>query len=448
MVRKLQTTSAGGGYGLGASFDADLKITFDKGVQEQYPLWFPLLDWLKKAGRFEKAGAGGKINGKWMEFLTEMRMGFNARAAGEDATLPPTASALYTPGKVDYMRGFQGRFDLTAAALAFGKGNGVYADVFKQESRNIKNVITALGAQAFWGAGTGILAKVNGNQAATALTVLSSELYNACYPGARWMHEGQFLSCLQAVAPVAKNANFTEYNTAGYKNQIVSINSDVSVTMNGSGQALDTELLCNMDDLTVGTTNYESYQGPEGVLAMVDGTMKAIYCGIDSSSYPQWKGVESHASGTPRPQTTKLIEQFYYKLGRKAGTVKLSDLRAWTNPDLYQGFSELLAPQIDYMPRKIESGYNEFDLMVNGKHIPISLDFMAPSYWMFLNPKKIHFIDARPLGLVSDNKGNVMVPTANKLNWEARFWWACNMYTKRRNAHGIIKDLIVSIFSL
>lgn len=445
MVRKLQTVAAGGGYGLGATFDADLKITFDKGVQEQYPMWFPLLDWLKKAGRFEKAGANGKIAGKWMEFLTEMRRGSNARAAGEDATLPPTDSALYVPGKVDYMRGFQGRFDITAAAIAFGKGKGVYADVFKQESRNVQNVITSLGAIAFWGPGTGIVAKVNGNQATAALTLLSSELYNVCYPGTRWLFEGQYLSCLSGVAPVAKNANWDE---DGVDNRVESIDSNTQATFTQNGQALDTELLCNQDDLTVGTTNYESYQGPEGVLAMIDATFKATYCEISSATYKQWKGVESHASGVVRPQTTKLIEQFYYKLGRKAGSVKMKGLRAWTNTDVYHGLAELMKPQVDFVPRKLDAGYNEMDLVINGARIPISLDYQAPSYWFFIDPKQVHFIDARPLGLVSDMNGNVMVPAANKINWEARFWWACNMYTKRRNAHGIIKDLDVTITSV
>jgi len=442
MVRKLQTVTAGGGYGLDASFDADLKITFDKGVQEQYPMWFPLLDWLKKAGQFEKAGAGGKTSGKWMEFLTEMRRGSNAKAAGENATLPPVDSAQYVAGKVDYMRGFQGRFSLTAAAIAFGKGPGAYADVFKQESRNCQNVITSLGAVAFWGAGTGIVAKVNGNQAAAAITLLSSELYNLCYPGTRWLFEGQFLSCITSTTPVAKLAGWDE---DGVDNRVVSIDSNTVATMSANGGGLDTNLLYNQDDLAVGSTGYESYQGPEGVLAMIDGTMKPIYCGINSANYPQWKGVESHASGIVRPQTTQLLYNFYFKLGRKVGSVKMKGLRAWTNPDVYQDLGQLMEPQVDFAPRKLEAGFEEMDLVINGARIPISLDYQAPSYWHFLDPKRMHFIDARPLGLVADKDGNVMVREANKLNWEVAFWWACNMYAKRRNCFGIIKDLDVTI---
>ena len=68
--------------------------------------------------------------------------------------------------------------------------------------------------------------------------------------------------------------------------------------------------------------------------------------------------------------------------------------------------------------------------------------------WFFLNAKYLHYIDSRPLGVVPDRNGNIMVRATNRINWEIAFWQACNLYTKKRNEFGIIKDLDITIGSL
>ncbi len=447
MVRAIRTITAGSAD----SFDADLQITFDKGVQSQYAMWFALLDWLKKAGRFEKVTQSSRINGKYMEFLTEMRRGGNAGARGENQDMPATDSAYYIPGRVDYMKGFQGRFDVTAAAMHWGKGNGVYADVFKQEMRNVQNVITSLGAQAFWGVGTGVLASLNGAIAGSTTAVVDSiEKYNLCVPGTRWLFEGQKLSQWEGGSSVLDDPVVLDASATN-PNRVSSITSNTQFEFETSENAQDDDVLTNIDDVVANATAaLPSYQGPEGVLAMIDGTLKPTYLNINSATAgnENWKGVEDHASGTLRPQTTKMLYDMYFKLGRKRGSVKLDGLRAWTNTDVYTDFAELLEPQVQFVARELDAGFQEMDLVVNSVRIPISLDYMAPSYWMFLNSKHIHFLDSRPLGTVPDKQGNIMVRAANRINWEIAFWWACNLYTKKRNEFAIIKDLDITINSL
>lgn len=443
MARKIISS----GYGTSASFDADFKETFDNGVQKQYPNWLPIVGWIKDNGKIKSR----KLEGKFMSFYLELHPGSNAGARGEDATLPTTDNPSGVQAHVDYMRGFKGQFEITAEAMHYGKGDaGVFTDVMKQSVNSLKFQMKRLAGPAFWGDGTGRIACTGAASVleAASVTLNVSETYNTCYPGNRWLHIGQRIGILSSAGtPIGSSMDvLTGSNTIATTTRISNFTGDTACSLSAVSSLMANGAIFNIGDVSAGDVG-ETYWGPDGILALVDGTFRATYASVSSSTYSQWKGVESHNSGTLRPQTTTLFYQNYFKVGRQIGSVDHNKV-AWTNPDVYQDLLRLMEPNVAYRPKmKGGLGFEKINLMVNGVNIPIKLDYYCPSYWFMLSPEDIYFINSRPMGLVPDKKGNVLEPVDNKTNFKMKYWWGCNMYTDHRNHHGIIKDLDITITS-
>ena len=432
------------GYGVGATFDQTFKETFDQGIQAQHHQWLPLLSWLKDSNQVKTV----KHEGKFFTFLTEMHPGSNSGAVGEDGTLPTSDNPSQVQASVDYQRSLKGQFEITAESIEWAKGDkGTFKDSMKSSMESLKTQIMRLAGPGLWGDGTGRLAACAVSlQNGTSLTLSASETFNSCYPGSRWVHHGQRLGILSSAGTGVGVSLGASAGDLASTTRISRIPADTAVILSAASSVNTNDVIFNIGDLSANTSVGYNYAGPDGMLAAVDARFRGTYLNIDSDTYDLWKGIESHNSGTARPQTTTLFYQNYFKVGRWVGDIKHSPV-AWSNPDVYTDLLRLMEPNVQYQPTKLEMGFKPLTLMINGVGIPIRLDYYCPKYWFMLQPKSLYFINSRPLGLVTDRDGNAWERIANKTNFNAMFWWGLNTYTKHRNNHGIIKDLDVTIFS-
>jgi hypothetical protein len=429
------------GYASGATHDAAFKTYFEGKAQTQMTDFNPMLKWLKGEGCKKVMAKGDEIK---FNIVTQRGSGFGPR--GEMDVLPAADSVTSVKGTVNYRKGFKGRLSLSAEAMKHGKkGDGAYVDFVKQEMDEGLRTMRDHASPALWGTGNGTLAKITA-ESATTVTVTSSELSDGMYPGTRWLHEGQ------KYVPVTHETNMTADGTWITPQSIASIDSDTQVTLDTSSGGLGTNPgylksadTVNSAGITIGTAS--SYTGPDGLLAMVDdGTLVSSYCGISESTYPIWKARISDGSGTARALTLQLIYQAYMKIARSMGRLN-PRVVTWTNPDLYSNkLVDLLEHFVEFKPRKLDAGYDEVDIMINGNIVKIKLDFYAPGAFFFLNPEHMKMIEGCPLE-VADEDG-IWARLPDQDGYEARLRWEFNLYCNRRNGLGMLSDITYSVTSV
>lgn len=446
MARLLQSSPYSG------TFDAALTEYLDKNLGKLIIGMFPALDWLEKEGRVKRPK---NLSGSQVKFAVELNVGSGAGPRGENDYLPDADQTDMVNGTVSWQKGIKGRIQLSSEALAFGRGSPQnFADVVKQEARNLLLAMKLQAVPIIWGDGTGKLAHINGAVAASSsVTVDAVEKYGECSPGVRWLHDGMKVISVNGASSYGADASMSAAV------EVASLDSYTGLTMASAISATDNYHLvehhCSdtsdatektKGSVTIGTAN--SYRGGYGFTAMVDdGTLTSSYCGISESSYPQWVGTLNHNSGTARSLSMSLFYGLFGKLTRKASTFKPS-LVCWMNWDLYQTLAELLESSVEFRPRELDGGFKEMDLMVNGVQIPIRLDHGAPGYIYMLNPEKITFLEPKPPHVVKAGAGpDGWRDVADKTNVEKKYEWWFNLYTTSRSHQGAIMDISHTVTS-
>jgi len=442
MARQLQTTPYSG------TFDGALKHWYEPRLKDMLSDYFAWYDWLKKEKRIDR---NPRIEGDYIVFGTNVKRSSAVGARGEMDTLPTVDKAQIVQGTIDYMTGFKGRIAVSAEVMKYGRqGKGSFANIVEHEMDQIEQAMKECGSVAAWSNGDGVCGRTADASAATAQkTFTSSELSTACYPGTRWLHEGHRYIPVQSTAAYAADVTMTA-SVADGAGEILSIDSDLLATFAAVTQTdaaarlwVEAETATN-GSVTVGTA--ASYRGPMGFLAAVDdGTFKTSYCGISESTYPRWMSQVLANGGVVRALTVKLFYQAFFKTLRKSGS--RPDFVAWTSPDVLIEFADLLTHHVEFRPRKLESGFEEMDVMVDGSVINIKTDPYCPTYIFLINPKEISLYETIPIE-VADEHGSEWFPLANQDGYEARVRWNWQLATKARNKHACIMDLDVPISTM
>lgn len=425
------------------TFDAMFKIKYDDVMGQIWTSFSPLLEWLESEGSINREA---KPEGRYIEFPVELKLTQGVGVRGEGDSLPTATPLTTARGKVDYQKGFKGRISISEEAIEWGrKGSGAFENVLEQEMRANEQAIRALAGVAVWGVGDGMLAKT-ASASTTTITVTSSENYNTYNPGTRLLYEGM------NIVNTTVSSKTPTTDTNGPATTVVSITNDTTFVVGTSWASMSAGYATDPGSYTTAVAS--SSRWPAGLKNIVDdGTFSDSAtlvvdpafgcCGLPVSTYPTWKAAKSHNSGTLRALTTDLIYQMFGKLSRKVGSFK-PRIVAWTNWDILREFVAQLEPSIQYKPRGLEAGFNELDIMINGLVVPFKIDHKAPSEIFFVDPKHITFYNARPLGLVKPNGRPEVIP-ADYTSREYRWWWAFNLGTNKRNAHGLITDLSKTI---
>lgn len=450
-MRRAQLTSPYSG-----SWEAAFKRFYDGAMQSLVPNLCPLLEWLKSKGRVRKL----KPQGEKIYFATDYRLSDSFGYRGEGDVIPAPDTVESVQGSVDYQKGIKGSVGLTFEAMKFGRqGAGAFTDVQKHEMKSAMIMMRKLAQVALWGTGKGALAKVSagGGGAAATATVAVDETYDGdtvtLCPGTRWLIEGMKVISFLNFAAYAKDAGMTGALT------INSIDSDTQITLSANNNITANYYLAQHHctntataaELAWGSVTLDtaaSSRVPQGMLALCDdGTFVSSYCGISESTYPQWKAVVKHNSGTALPLTLDLFYQLFFKLSRKAGSFE-PDLTAWMNTDVFRELVDLLEHFLQYKPRQLEPGFGKFDMQINGVNIPIRLDHECPSFVFFLNPRYITFAEGQPPQLSKETGGIWTRDTDRKDQYEAIWRWIFQTFGQSRNKHGILKDISCTITSI
>jgi hypothetical protein len=85
--------------------------------------------------------------------------------------------------------------------------------------------------------------------------------------------------------------------------------------------------------------------------------------------------------------------------------------------------------------------------MIHGQNLPIKVDHECPSYIFFITPQYVTFAEGQP-PQIGKETGAMWRDVADQDDYEAVWRWTFNTYTRKRNAHGIIKDLTTTITSI
>jgi hypothetical protein len=453
--------------GVGGTYDSALLEFIDKQMQSLIPKLFPIVDWLKSEGRVRKVSP----EGKYITFAVETNVGSNAGFRGEGDYLPTADTVDMAQGKLPYMKGIKGRVGLSWEALQFGKeGVGSFADLMKQEFMGVQTAMKQAASPAMWGCGDAVLARTQTVAASTTMGVDVAETYANTFPGTRWLHVGQSIIACELDDTYDADTTMTAATT------IASIESDSSLTLAATRtvddnshivehQATDTadSTECTKGSVTINTAYSSRY--PVGFLAMCDpggasgyfngngygyghalkSTYYGGYCNIDESSYSSWKPNVSHNSGTARSLTLGLFYRMFNKICKKTGSFD-PKVTSWMSPDMHVELVDLLEHYVEFKPRQLEPGFDKFDVMINGTKVPIRLDFYCPGHIFFLSPSDITFAESVPCQ-VDKTTGSLWTKVADKQNFEAVWNWMFQIYTKKRNAHGIITDLSYTVSS-
>jgi hypothetical protein len=438
MARQMQTTPFSG------TFDGALKHWYEPVFKSMLTELFPWYDWLKKEKRINREP---NIQGDMIYFGTTVRRSSAVGARGEMQLLPTIDQADVVQGYLDYMTGFKGRIGVSAEAMKYGrKGKGSFVDLVQQEMDEIMNAMKESASVAAWGAGDGICGRTANASGGTAQnTFTSSEISTECYPGTRWLHEGKEYLPVQSTVAYAADGTLTTGTGMLSIDSDTLATFDATVTTDAAARLWVEGETATNGSVTVGTAS--SYTGPMGFLAMVDdGTFKSSYCAISESTYPRWKANILANGGTKRALSMSLFYRAFFKTVRKAGIMKPSHT-GWLNPDMLLAIVDLLEHYVEFKARKLEAGFDEVDVMVDGQIIKLKVDPYCPGYIFLIDAKEVDFYETIPLE-IADEHGSEWFPIANYDGYEARVRWNWQLATKSRHAHAGIQDITYSVVTM
>lgn len=421
------------------TFHGALKHYYDPAFKTMLRELFAWYDWLKSEKRIDR---NPNIVGDKIVFGTNVKRSSGVGARGELDTLPTTDKAEVAQGEIDYLTGYKGRIAVSYEVMKQGKkGKGAFVDIVQNEIQSMIAGIKEHGSSHAWGSGNGFVARAPDHTGGgTSLTLSSTETSAACYPGTRWLHEGQYYIPVTSGTPL----NYTADATWTAYTEVTAINSYTGATISPARTATSTNLLlisaetATNGSATIGTAN--SFVGPMGFGSMCDdGTFHSSYCNLSESTYPKWKASVLANGGTARSLTMKLFYQAFFKVGNKSGQMK-PGLVGWMNHDVYLELVDLLEHFVEFKPRELAAGFQEIDVMIKGTTVKLRLDRYCPGYIFLIDPKEVHLYETIPIEM-GEEDGSEWIPLADKDGYEARVRWNWQLATTARNRHGIIMDL-------
>lgn len=438
MTRRMQTTPISG------SFEGALKNRYDPIMKSMVIELFPWYKWLHDEKSIDR---DPDIDGDVIKFATTVKRSSAVGARGELDPLPTIDKVDVIKGEVDYMVGFKGRIGVSAEVMKYGrKGKGSFVDLVQQEMDEIISAMKEDASVAAWGPGNGICAKTANASGGTAQhTFTSSELSTECYPGTRWLHEGKNYIPVQSITAYTADGVMTG------SEEISSIDSDVLATF-AAAVTTDAAVRYWVQNETaingsVGVGTASSFRGPMGFLGIVDdGTFVSSFEDISESTYPRWKANVLENGGTKRALSMNLFYRAFFKTVRKAGILKPS-LQGWLNPDMLLAIVDLLEHYVEFKARKLEAGFEEVDVMIDGKIIKLKIDPYCPGYIFLMDAKELSLYETIPPEF-ADEHGSEWFPMQDKDGYEARVRWNFQLATKSRHNHAIIMDIDYDVVTM
>lgn len=388
-----------------------LKQVYDPVIQEQQNLEaFTWNDFGKSAD---------KLGGQGWTF--ENKMGGNQEGIGARAerdTLPDAGRQRYQTGLV-YWKLLYGCYELTGPVIEAAKSNlHAFAVARTEEIQGLTRDLMKDYNRQVYGDGSGVLATLNGTDAANTFDV----------------NNGQYLRLNMLI-------DIWNANTLVGTRQITALtpnsNGTMTVTYDGADLSATTAaghvvIRAGSAKLVTGTRTGLEMEGLKKIAD--DGTVAATYLNISRTNFPLFKGQYMANGGTARNLSLDLLQQLEDSIFRASG--KRPD---WIRCNLGQRrkYFDLVAPDKRYMTGKIDGGYERLDY--NGNQITVDVDHPLGEITC-LQKAVIQKYELRPFGML-DFDGLTLRQVTNTDLWRGYIGMYANLGCKMPHNTGRLVDL-------
>lgn len=256
-----------------SNIDKILKDNYQDVVREQISVFSPLQEYIEKATDIQWEGR---------QAVEAAIMNYNEGsgvAIGEGGSLP-TAGNFDPQNFLIPMRFVYGQIQLTKQAIDSSKtSKGAFKNVFKTSMETMVKNLKREMARMLFGAGTGVLALVNGASAGTTVTVDSPGGVAGATGGTRYIRKGMILA-------VHDGTNFR-----GVRTVTAVASTGLTFTIDSALSVTDNDFITRCPTTSIAAVAGTSYNAePMGILGLIDdGTYVGTLNNLSRTTYPQLK---------------------------------------------------------------------------------------------------------------------------------------------------------------
>lgn len=256
------------------TLDGLLKDLYTDVVREQISTYSPIHEKFEKVKDYE-------FDGRQAIEVAIMSLNEGVGAAGEDANVPTAGNFDPQQFKIP-MKYVYGSFKMTKQMMESAKNTkGAFKNATRYSMQSLIRNLKRERARMIWGAGNGILARVNGATATTTVNVDNPMDITSTVGGARFLRKGMIVSF---------------WDSAGTTHQATRTIS--AVAANGQSITIDSAFTTIPDNAVIRRMNTATGTGltesgneePMGLLGLVDdGTFVTTLHGLSRTTFPQLK---------------------------------------------------------------------------------------------------------------------------------------------------------------
>lgn len=389
-----------------ATVDAILKEVYGPRIENQ------LQNEVVLPRRIERTSDGvtSNVGGKYVDFPVKVKRNTGIGYRAENGQLPASGNQGYAEVHVPLRYGY-GRVRYTGQLMELVKTNvQAFTNAVEAENEGLKDDIAKDSARIIYGNGVGTIATLA--DTATSDTHLVDN--------AQWLEVGELVDVLtiSSGSPTGGLQNAT----------ILAINYDTnSVQFSSSFTAALTQGV-----FRAGNWNVE----PSGMKNIVAAT--GVLHTLDPATQPKWASRINANGGTPRPLSEGIMIALCDDIRRQGGQTSL----IMTSLGVRRSYFNLLVQQRRYANTKEFAGGFTGLAFNYGREIPVVEDVDHP-------PKKMHFLQEDEFKIFRSREWHWMDDDDHVIKWVNDFdsWEAVlrqysELGTLRRNAHGILDDII------
>lgn len=389
-----------------STVDAILKEVYGPRIEEQ------LQDEVVLPKRIERTSDGvtSNVGGKYVDFPIHIQRNHGIGYRAEGGQLPASGNQGYAEVHVPLKYGY-GRVRYTGQLMDLAKTNvQAFTNAMEDENEGLKNDLIKDSARICYGDGSGLIASLN--DTATSAT--------HAVDNAQYVEVGMIVDVLirSSGSPTGglQNATVTAVDYA--------LNT---VTFSASFTAATTQGIYR-----AGSYGLE----PAGMSLVVSDT--SILHTVNPATVPKWAATIHSNAGTPRPLSEGLMISLCDAIRIKGGKTSL----IVTNLGVRRAYFNLLTQQRRFTNTKEFAGGFSGLPFNYGTEIPVVEDVDHPPQKMyFLQENKFKIYRSRPWHWMDDD-GTVLKWVTDFDSWEALLRQYSELGTNRRNAHGLLSDII------
>lgn len=361
---------------------------------------------------------------------THMSRSAGVGAIADNGTLPTAGNQTFVKA-TGTQKTLVGRIEFTVQSLEAAASNtSAFQRQSKAEMDGIVRDIKRQKERMLMGTSNGVIATCGTTTTSTTVQLLAAG-FGASATETRQLRqlEDGFLIDIGTVAAPTTVASARSITAVDRTNATITISGAAVSTTSGTHFVF----LSGAGGATGGVGQLEL----SGIQAIVlDST---LLFNIDPATYPRWKSTNLNNSTTLRPATEQLLIR----------GLQTANLEGGVTPDLIMAndgveraiAANMLVRQVQPQQSELQGGYKGIAIRSSAGDATLVLVRDCPE-------TSAYMVSTEHLGMnvwkdwgYMDQDGAVLSRVANKLNYEATYYCIEDIYTDKRNAHAVLKDL-------